>query len=630
LSAATLVIFIIASLFGAPFFLRSFAPFLLFAISFLWVGRALIFNVRKEAGNIALVPGCVFLVWGIHKLNYPFIDHHAVFGTWRYAFGSVLAFLAALGIVMVHYEKMRRDLVASRAALQKSEQKYRIAIENQNELVAVVDRDGCFVFANPAFARFFIFPEQMADWPSLAAVLEEFRIDALPEAIASVENLPHQAYVEERALQKDGQAYWVAWSIRRIQQECLSEQDGSDRFCDNLLLVGRDCTELHHTQDQLRQSEKMQAIGQLAGGIAHDFNNQLSGILGYAEILGNRIGDPNMKRYATYIANAAERSSELISKLLTFSRKGTFVAAPVNLHSVVQEVIVLLEHSIDKRIHVKNYLEAENPWIIADASQIQNAILNLAINARDAMPDGGTITFSTRSIWVDEESSRCVSWELTPGEYIELDVADNGIGMDKQTQQHIFEPFFTTKEVGKGTGMGLAAVYGTVKMHRGLIHVYSELQKGTTFRLCFPLSEEYRQDGVDEVEKRNLDRYHGQDLILVIDDEQIFRDMAVSLLRQLGYSVLCASNGRDGIWQYGQHKDEIALVILDMIMPDYNGPYVFTRIREINSGARIMIASGFSLNGDAQRLLDQGACGFIQKPFRTNEFAIAVAAALHT
>ena len=242
-------------------------------------------------------------------------------------------------------------------------------------------------------------------------------------------------------------------------------------------------------QEQLHQSEKMEAIGQLAGGIAHDFNNQLSGIMGYADILAGKLTDEKFKGHAEAIVRAAKRSADLIQQLLAFARKGKYLSVPVNLHKLISEVAVLLERSIDKRITIQQILKAGPCLATGDPTQLQNVLLNIAINARDAMPEGGTIIFETAVVTLDAQYCAKHPYDITPGRYVQVCVTDNGVGMDDQTQMHIFEPFFTTKQLGRGTGMGLAAVYGTIKNHHGAINVYSEVGHGTTFKVYLPLAE---------------------------------------------------------------------------------------------------------------------------------------------
>jgi len=260
--------------------------------------------------------------------------------------------------------------------------------------------------------------------------------------------------------------------------------------------IGVDVTELKNAEDtrrdledRLRQAEKMQALGELAGGIAHDFNNQLAGIMGYAEMIRKRVtDDERLTRYAETILKVSRRSSSLVAQLLAFARKGKRRPLDIDVHELLGEVITLLERSIDGRIKIKRMFCPGAPAVTGDPTQLQNALLNLAINARDAMPEGGRLTFATKIVDLDEDYCCNHTYEITPGRYVRIAVSDTGIGMDAETQKRIFEPFFTTKEAGKGTGMGLAAVYGAVKNHDGSINVASEPARGATFNVYLPLA----------------------------------------------------------------------------------------------------------------------------------------------
>ncbi|MFP4520701.1 MAG: ATP-binding protein, partial [Fibrobacterota bacterium] len=257
---------------------------------------------------------------------------------------------------------------------------------------------------------------------------------------------------------------------------------GNERFA----TIFEDITERKEIEQKIRQMEKMDAVGQLAGGIAHDFNNQLSGVMGYGSMLVEKLKEPTLRRYAENMLTGAKRSADLTEQLLAFSRKGQFQLVRVNVHKIIDEVIGILQHSIDKKIDVKRIFEAATPIVNGDPSQLQNALLNLALNARDALPEGGEIIFATNYTELDSDYCFRQPYEVDPGKYIRISVTDNGTGMDDETRKHIFEPFFTTKEPGRGTGMGLAAVYGTVKNHGGSVNVYSEPGHGTTFHLYIP------------------------------------------------------------------------------------------------------------------------------------------------
>jgi PAS domain S-box-containing protein len=388
-----------------------------------------------------------------------------------------------------------------------------------------------------------------------------------------------------------------------------------------------DVTEHRKLENQLRQTEKMTAIGQLAGGIAHDFNNQLSGVLGYADMLVNRLEDEKLSKYAGNIKRGAKRAAELTAQLLAFSRKGKNLSVPVNIHKIVSEVTDILEHSIDKRIRMVQILNATPATTTGDPNQLQNAILNIALNARDAMPGGGEIIFKTEVISLDEELCREHHSELAPGDYLSLEISDSGCGIDAEAQKHIFEPFYTSKEVGEGTGMGLASVYGTVRNHKGSISVQSELGAGATFCICLPLAEDIRRESGVNIRNTPI---RGTANILLVDDEEVVRNIAADMLEDLGYRVTVCCNGREAVERYGKIWQEIDLVLLDMIMPELGGRDTFAEMKKINPDVRAVLSSGYSINGEAQSILDDGVMDFVGKPFGYIELSEKIAKVLQS
>jgi len=396
-----------------------------------------------------------------------------------------------------------------------------------------------------------------------------------------------------------------------------------------LFAISRDISSRIKLEEQLRQSEKMEAIGQLAGGIAHDFNNQLSGIMGYADLIREDVGDnQHLSRYADNIIISTRRAADLTSQLLAFARKGKILSMPVNIHKLIVEVVALLQRSIDKRIEIKQQLNANPPMTRGDPTQLQNAILNLAINARDAMPNGGELILSTDTIELDEVYTRKnLAFEVTPGRYLQICVTDTGIGMDEETKKHVFEPFFTTKEIGKGTGMGLPAVYGTVKSHKGSISFYTEPGRGTIFKLFLPL---YLEDIEIDAESLIQGVYiKGSAKILLVDDEELVRSVAKDMLEGMGYKVITSSNGRKAMDTYIKEWKNIDLVILDMIMPEKDGKETFLAMKEVNPGIVALLSSGYSIDSKIEQLLEFGVKGFIQKPYRSTDLSKKVADVLN-
>ena len=385
-----------------------------------------------------------------------------------------------------------------------------------------------------------------------------------------------------------------------------------------------DAAEQKRLEERLRQTQKMEVIGQLAGGGAHDFNNMLTAILGSAELMERCVMEnPTATKLLSNIKKAASRSADLTGQLLAFSRKGQKKDVRVCIETTIHEVISLLERTIDKNITLETRLIAKDTCVTGDPSLLQNALLNLGVNARDAMPEGGVITFTTASVELDSSYCESSVFNITPGPYIEIAVSDAGTGITKENIQHVFEPFFTTKEVGKGTGLGLAAVYGTITDHLGSINIYSEPGIGTVFKIYLPLSGDKKTIAPSAGEL-----IRGSGGVLLVDDEEILRDVGKSLLKELGYRVYLAEDGEQALEVYARHKKEISLVILDMLMPRMGGKETLVRLMDEFPDIRVLISSGFHQERTVAELVKLGARGFLQKPYIKQELGKAVAEAI--
>lgn len=380
-------------------------------------------------------------------------------------------------------------------------------------------------------------------------------------------------------------------------------------------------------RERIRQSEKLESLGQLAGGVAHDFNNQLTGIIGCAEFLQAEVGDaPELHNMIDMILKSAQSSADLTSKLLAFARKGKYLTKELDLHETVREVETLLKRTIDKRISIEMELTASHATVVGDKTQLQNALLNLALNACDAMDnEGGVLSFFSEELTAEEFLDMSEGTTSSSEHYLCISVSDTGTGMTEETRKHIFEPFFTTKGQGKGTGMGLAAVYGTVVNHHGTIVVNSILGKGTSFNLLLPLVEQKVGSLRGEVSEEEL-ICNGH--ILLVDDEELILKVGRSILERKGFSVQTEDNGLDALEIIKESASSIDLVILDLIMPDLRGDEVHKHIRSISTDLPILIASGYSEEGVAHELLDDKATAFIQKPFKRDSLLKAVSAIL--
>ncbi|MBU1077697.1 MAG: PAS domain S-box protein [Spirochaetes bacterium] len=386
-----------------------------------------------------------------------------------------------------------------------------------------------------------------------------------------------------------------------------------DRNVFGMVLVFRDITEELELQEQLRQSQKMKSIGQLAGGIAHDFNNMLGGIMGYADLLKEEIGDhPELNKYIDRILGTTLKAAHLTKQLVAFSRRGKTQSIAINIHELIKDTITLFESATDKRIEIKKDFNAESATITGDPSQLQNALLNISLNARDAMPEGGALIYHTALKILDEDFCKHQYSEIEPGKYIEIEITDTGEGINTEILDHIFEPFFTTKEVGKGTGLGLAAVYGTVIEHKGAIQVYSEKGKGTTFKLYFKCSDE-KIIGQNKKIIENI--IHGEGTILVVDDDDAIRGVVKRMLSKLGYTPVIATDGVQAVKLYKKQYKDIKMVILDIVMPKIDGEKTFMELKKINPKVLVLISTGFHLGIKMQLLKKKGVTGFIYKPF---------------
>ena len=369
-------------------------------------------------------------------------------------------------------------------------------------------------------------------------------------------------------------------------------------------------------EEQVRQAQKIEAVGTLAGGIAHDFNNLLQIISGHAELLAMELREKNLGHdELRAILYSAERGAELVANLLTFSRKVEPHFELLDLNQEVRLAERILYRTIPKMIELELDLETSLREIQADRSQIEQVLLNLALNAKDAMPDGGKLIFRTRNIDLDEDY--CSSHlDFTKGDYVVLQVTDTGNGMDKDTTSHIFEPFFTTKKLGEGTGLGLSTVFGIVKMHGGHISCDSEPGKGASFKIFFPAAESVH--GRTEPMQTTMPA-GGSETILVVDDEDLIAALAKRLLEKSGYTVLTAGSGTEALEIYRKQGEEIDLVILDLIMPEMSGKQCLQQLLKINPRVKALMASGFAINGQTKEFLNGASKATISKPFKVNE-----------
>ncbi|MBW1711681.1 MAG: response regulator, partial [Deltaproteobacteria bacterium] len=366
---------------------------------------------------------------------------------------------------------------------------------------------------------------------------------------------------------------------------------------------------------QLRQAQKMEAVGTLASGIAHDFNNVLQAISGYVQLVQAQGEWDRPGRYISEMERSIQRAADLVQRLLTFSRKVEPALRPLDLNQEIVQWVKMLERAILKMISIELHLADDLKAINADPIQIEQVLMNLAVNAADAMPEGGRLVIETENVILDKEYCHR-HMGAKPGQYVLMTVSDTGHGMAKEILEHIFEPFYTTKETGKGTGLGLAMVYGIVKNHAGYTMCHSELGQGTSFKVYLPAVES--PDLISAVETTAAP-VGGTETVLVVDDEKSVRTIAVQMLEMHGYKVLTASSGEDAVEIYGRQGAEIDLVVLDLGMPGMGGYACLKELLRIDPKAKVLVASGYSAHVQTRETLQSGAKGFIGKPYRFNQ-----------
>lgn len=396
--------------------------------------------------------------------------------------------------------------------------------------------------------------------------------------------------------------------------------------------ISRDITEYRQAQEresalvkQLFQAQKMEAIGALAGGIAHDFNNLLTIIIGFAQlILQEKDLNAQAREYAARIPELGKQAAHQIAQLLTFSRQAPMEQMPIPLLSLIKETIKMLGRTMPENIVIRQIAPEKLSWVNADPTQLQQMLMNLCINASQAMPDGGTMTIGLENIVLDEGYCRQYP-DARPGQHIFLSVKDTGVGMPPAVQEHIFEPFFTTQKSGEGTGLGLATVYGIVKAHQGHITVHSQVGKGSEFKVYLPAMEGKRTVANDAVQENPAG---GTETILLVEDSAWLLTVGRKMLEELGYTVRSASNGEEALQIYRAHQDEVALVLTDLVMPKIGGQELYEMLRQINPTVRALLMSGYGLEETVADLRAKGAKGFVQKPFDLNDLSDAVRQAL--
>jgi PAS domain S-box-containing protein len=485
-------------------------------------------------------------------------------------------------------------------------------VENAHEGIWVVDENGIITFANQRLSAILGYEEMLGRNINQLVIPDKKRI-LLKLLVQNMRGLVAQEEIQMTCKEGDHVSAIIS---------SVPIMDG-ERYKGSFAMV-TDITEKKRMETKLLHQQKMESIGTMAGGIAHDFNNILTGVLGYASLLKHRLrGQDETKRFIDIIETSSLRAADLVRQLLAFSR-GT---QPEDLqvvypNRVIRETNRLLESSLGKDLQVELDLHQGLPPIAANSTQVQQAVLNLCLNARDAMPNGGKITISATAVDLDgKPSSHYKDLAAEPGQYVRIRVADNGIGISQGDLDKIFDPFFTTKEVGKGSGLGLAMVYGIVQNSRGYVYVESDQGKGTVFDLLFRVAKDKdRQQSL----RRSTPGLAGEETVLLVDDEPMVRDIGNEILRSYGYQVVLACDGLEALEIYESRGADIDLVVLDLLMPKLGGKDTLTGLKKLDPAIKVIICSGYGSRKNGLQQMMASGINVVQKPFKPEELVSAV------
>jgi PAS domain S-box-containing protein len=509
-------------------------------------------------------------------------------------------------------EELQQRVVERSLDLLQSEKDYRDLFHESQDMIYISSPDGHYIDINPAGVALLGFAS---------------REDALRAQISNCyqdggDRLKFQALIQEQGFVKD---YEVTLKRKDgtplqvlITANAVKDQDGR---CIAYRGIVRDITERRKLEQQLFHAQKMESIGTMAGGIAHDFNNILGGIMGYASLMKTRMHpDHPFYNYIDIIERGTQRAAELTSQLLTMAMGGTYNFVPVNLNDIVRDTVQMLSQVFDRSIQIDTRLADDLPTVEADAVLMQQVLMNLLLNAKDALPKGGRIVVETRVETVDAQALG-QHMDARGGPYVVVAVSDNGVGIEAGILQRIFDPFFSTKGKGKGTGLGLAVVYGVLKNLNGFVKVYSEPGRGSIFRVFLPVCGSSQGEALVPETVAELG---GHEAVLIVDDEEDMRELAGDMFRSYGYRVLLAGDGEQACRIYEEQGGQIDLVLLDMVMPKLGGLETFLKLRTMNPDAKIILSSGYSENGRAQEIIKYGVSGFIQKPYQVQKLLALV------
>ncbi len=511
-------------------------------------------------------------------------------------------------------EESQRELAERRRA-EEHLRKFSVAVEQSPASIVITDTLGTIEYVNSHFSKLtgYSFEEAVGQKLNILK-MEDARSDELKWIWDKILT-GGEWRGEFHNCNKDGDLYWEQALIAPIRDE----NDTITHF----IAIEENITERKQLEGQLRHSQKMDAVGQLAGGIAHDFNNILTAVVGYASIMQIKLPDDSpLKKNAEQIITTAERGASLTQGLLAFSRKQESHPVIVDLNEIINRVHQLLLRLINENIRLEINLERKMLPVLVDSGQIEQVLMNLSTNARDAMPQGGSIIITTEAVTLDSDFVLARGFGM-PGSYALLTFSDNGEGMEAETAKHIFEPFYSTKELGKGTGLGLSIVYGIIKEHNGYIVSHSTLGIGTVFQIFLPLLNSFPAV-TEEIKQEEMEGAQGGDFILLAEDDEMTRTLAMEILQEFGYSVIVAVDGADALEKFSEQRGRISMVILDVIMPKMNGREVYDAIRNIDPKMRMLFCSGYAKDVVvSQGGLDE-VMSYLPKPFTPKELLMKI------
>ncbi|HYJ45755.1 MAG TPA: PAS domain S-box protein [Pyrinomonadaceae bacterium] len=514
------------------------------------------------------------------------------------------------------YIAIRYDITERKRAEERIRQQAAL-LDKAQDAILVRDLEGHILFWNQA-------AEEIYGWSKEEAIgrnAREFLYKGSPSQFEkAVETLLEKGEWagEMHQLTKAGDEITVEsrWTLVR--------DDAGEPY--SVLVINTNITERKKIEAQFLRAQRMESIGTLAGGIAHDLNNVLSPILMSVDMLRLKLSDPESQQYLKMLQASAERGADMIKQVLSFARGVQGERIPMEPKYLIKDVVKILRDTLPKSINIRFNLPDRLWPVAADATQIHQVLMNLCVNARDAMPQGGHLTLRAENITLDENYAR-MHLEAKPGHYVMIAVMDTGVGIPAETLNKIFEPFFTTKEMGKGTGLGLSTAMSIVKSHGGFVNVYSELGKGTEFSLYLPAIE---MGAAEQAQKRNSDLPLGSgELVLVVDDEEAIREITKGTLETFGYRVLTASDGTEAIALYAANRDEVRAVITDMMMPFMDGPATIRALQKLNPQVKIIAASGLAANEKAAEAANAGVKVFLPKPYTAEKLLTALYDILH-